>query len=325
MRESQLSFQAVLCHCLFPLFLKLCTPAGKDRGDPGLGPHVCEKVDGRNLLTKESLKLTRPTVITNILDGLLPAGGAAWQPSAFKKWFAKQKVTCDQLGGSGCSDLDGNQVISNTVPSSLSKVLKRHIPNGSELDYVFNLFINDAHPVVKKVVSSVVNDTSDAPVFAEARKLVRGPYYLALSMGREAQWNIMHRHRESLFVQMHGSKGWVLVPGRSMPDKFISEAGNELNEEDEQGRFDQESLCRYSMTCERWAEYWSQPQGFCQRKAAQGSKGIDAVSRYRGYACKLEQGEALFFPNGWWHGTCNLDAWNAGFTLIGKPDARKEL
>ena len=33
--------------------------------------------------------------------------------------------------------------------------------------------------------------------------------------------------------------------------------------------------------------------------------------------CVVEAGESIVVPHNWWHGTCGLGAWNAGFTFIG--------
>ena len=30
--------------------------------------------------------------------------------------------------------------------------------------------------------------------------------------------------------------------------------------------------------------------------------------------CSLREGDAVLVPYAWWHGTCNLHNWNAGFT-----------
>lgn len=30
--------------------------------------------------------------------------------------------------------------------------------------------------------------------------------------------------------------------------------------------------------------------------------------------CYLNEGDSIFVPEGWWHGTCNLEEWNLGFT-----------
>ena len=56
---------------------------------------------------------------------------------------------------------------------------------------------------------------------------------------------------------------------------------------------------------------------------------VSALLRHRGLRlCELHAGEALVIPTfgerhrgGWWHGTCNLGEWTAGFTTFHFPPA----
>ena len=60
-----------------------------------------------------------------------------------------------------------------------------------------------------------------------------------------------------------------------------------------------------------------------------GGANVSALLRHRGLRlCELHAGEALVIPTygerhrgGWWHGTCNLGEWTAGFTTFHFPPA----
>lgn len=301
----------------------LCLSPFTGRAAQNLRPRACKKVDGRQILGKAAINFTRPTIITNIMTTLFPSAGAAWQEAQLKRQFSKESVTCHHLGGGSCYDFNGNLVVQYEQPVRLTKVLQRLIPfqwDGVYPDIPKNLFILDHHPIVKKLVASVVNDSSPVPILRKVLDSLHTPRMEALSLGREGQWNHMHRHEENLSVQMAGRKGWVMLPGKNMPKKLISRTTPEvINEDAEPGSFDQTSLCRYVMSCERWAEFAdADPNAMCQPEMLEGAKREYAVSRYKGFACTVEQGEALFVPFGWWHGTCNLDTWNAGFTFISR-------
>lgn len=296
---------------------RVCVSRTQGRDDQKNGARVCQRVDGRKLVGRDAIKFAKPTVITNILNGTFPAAGAAWKEAALKRRFAKDSITCKQLGGSCCFDFDGNQAIPDDKPINLASVFPRL---GIQGDLPGNLFVLDHHPAVKRLVDTVVNDSSHEPVLTKALESLRTPRSTPLSFGREGQWNHIHRHEENLFLQMTGRKGWVMFPGKNIPKRYIKpDLPEVLNEEKQEGVFDQRSVCWYVMTCKRWANFaQDDPQVLCRPEALEEDKRTNAVSRYRGFTCELKQGEALFIPDGWWHGTCNLDHWNAGFTFISK-------
>ena len=130
------------------------------------------------------------------------------------------------------------------------------------------------------------------------------PLKAALSLGVRGQWNDVHRHTTAVFTQVAGTKGWALWPPftpRSTLDaaKLTSAAADETSRDTMCGLF------------------------------GVGGGNVSALLRHRGLRlCELQAGEALVIPTfgerhrgGWWHGTCNLGEWTAGFTTFHFPPA----
>ena len=40
------------------------------------------------------------------------------------------------------------------------------------------------------------------------------------------------------------------------------------------------------------------------------------IRKFRLISCHLNEGDSLFVPKQWYHGTCNLEEWNGGFTYF---------
>ena len=108
----------------------------------------------------------------------------------------------------------------------------------------------------------------------------------------------------AVFTQVAGTKGWALWPPftpRSTLDaaKLTSAATDDTSRDTMCGLF------------------------------GLGGGNVSALLRHRGLRlCELHAGEALVIPTfgerhrgGWWHGTCNLGEWTAGFTTFHFPPA----
>ena len=118
----------------------------------------------------------------------------------------------------------------------------------------------------------------------------------AVSIGYQDQTAFMHRHYQAFFTQTSGSKGWALAPPW-YPRKLLEEARLTAMSDPVGGR----RLCDL----------------FRGGNVARDTMG--AVPGLR--KCVVRKGEILVVPGSnsltnWWHGTCNLKAWNAGFTVF---------
>ena len=141
----------------------------------------------------------------------------------------------------------------------------------------------------------------------------------AVSLGSEGQTAFLHRHYVAIFTQTAGRKGWTLAPP-FYPRKLLEHARLTAMGDPAGG----ERLCAPF----RVARSKARSKG---KKRARGTTRERAATTPPGLTtCQVRAGETLVVPgvsslSNWWHGTCNLDPWNAGFTLFTKAPATHAL
>jgi len=131
-------------------------------------------------------------------------------------------------------------------------------------------------------------------------------YFRHVSVGRRWQTNPVHNHQIAIFAQVTGRKGWILAPKQTMNASILNRRN--LSVPIRSDAFAETELCRLFRA--------SVSPPFNLRGAAPGEV----------FTCVVEAGEAIVVPDGWWHGTCGLGAFNAGFSFIGSEQKmRKHL
>ena len=119
----------------------------------------------------------------------------------------------------------------------------------------------------------------------------------------------MHRHYLAVFTQTSGSKGWVLAPP-FYPQALLQEANLTTMGSAQGGR----RLCDLFHTGSAVTD--ASATGALSAATAASDAATPGLM-----TCVVREGESLVVPGislltNWWHGTCNLDTWNAGFTLF---------
>jgi len=136
--------------------------------------------------------------------------------------------------------------------------------------------------------------------------LRRGPF---ISLGSKGQWNHMHIHAMTIFTQVKGSKGWVIAPADTFPEgkarmkQSHGFAGRHI-------AMSNTGMCVAN----------SSQVAYINTSTVEERTAAQNLTKY-GHCCVVKEGEGFFMPGysditGWWHGTCNLDHWNAGFAHI---------
>eukprot|EP00746_Dinoflagellata_sp_MGD_P147321 gnl/MRDRNA2_/MRDRNA2_79685_c0_seq3.p1 gnl/MRDRNA2_/MRDRNA2_79685_c0~~gnl/MRDRNA2_/MRDRNA2_79685_c0_seq3.p1 ORF type:complete len:211 (+),score=34.37 gnl/MRDRNA2_/MRDRNA2_79685_c0_seq3:81-713(+) len=164
-----------------------------------------------------------------------------------------------------------------------------------------------------------LNAISEAvlPGTQEIPEEVRWPYEQIgvwtprVSFGKHSSWGPVHRHGANLFTQVVGSKGWLMAPPEHFSD--ASSGQSQLSKGDR------------NSTIQQFEEATHKPDPFLssiQQKDVCGyfepEDSLKRVANVQGMCgCVVHPGEALFVPANWWHGTCNLEEWNAGWPSIG--------
>merc|ERR1712224_176853 len=94
--------------------------------------------------------------------------------------------------------------------------------------------------------------------------------------------------------------------------QFVEFRGNEHT------NFSQQGICRQFTLQSRWDPKTQHAEG----SPVSHSMTCQNPTEPQGCFCETRPGEVLFIPgdrkdkqDSWWHGTCNLDAWTAGFSL----------
>lgn len=253
----------------------------------------CPWLDGHDLLEDAPIEVHEPTVIRNVLDGASRRALAHWSERGVFKKFGHSSVNSKYLGGNACG------FVGKSNESTLAEILSS--------DCAGNTFLQRDHDISRTLNARLLEAVSSSPL----RRLLKWQQLEAdqlsghVSIGYKTQWNRVHRHELTLFVQVKGHKGWVFIPHESIPSSLISPRDRHWNLVSDGPPLDRDGLC------EVFAED-------LQAKKLQG--------QYHGTRmCEVHEGEALLFPANWWHGTCNLGRWNAGVAFTADPLHEKHV
>jgi hypothetical protein len=264
---------------------------------PRRGHCNCPRVDSRTFSGKDVL--SGPTIFTHVLDDWGKESAGVWERAPLLEQLGSSKFyTSTDFNHNGAGPYVSEMVSDSTL--SLAQLV--------DMDQPGNLFVEKDHDVTKLLL----NNTESIP--PQVRRLM-GMFALTtqqlyISLGNRGQWNHVHIHAGFLFTQVRGSKGWVVAP----PDAFQG-AREEMilaNGFDHKHLHDleQDDVCRH-FTSHQSVKTSDQVIGGAKRNLTEF-----------GTCCEVNEGEAFYLPGktyftGWWHGTCDLDEWNAGWTTIG--------
>lgn len=274
------------------LDISVVTHTDADEDEPDVVP-CCSRVEAQELLSRSIQSVREPVIITNALDDTQEWN--SWQKDNFLEKYGHEAMNCRYTGGFSCKTEDGSSQIVGTEPMSIEAMLSVQRPG--------NLFLEAKLPVVQEVCASARQKASKSQAFASLLRWFHKPWREKLSLGTKGQMNPVHKHQSTLFVQLQGRKGWLLIAHDAMNMSMMHPQNPNFpnyNDADamERENFSQRGICR------------------------QFESGRLASTRDR-CLCEVGPGEILFVPghdlqqrDTWWHGTCNLDAWTAGFALI---------
>lgn len=277
------------------------------------GVGQCRRVTVANISHEAVMQWVVPTIITRTLEHWDDGRLERWSREGLLAAYGKETLGAQalKLKGSGASlaALFGS---SPTDGVSLGQILG--LPSEVQPS---NLFGTPPHEsalasLLPSAARGLPNASSDDSLPPALRRIAASFPILgtetALSLGVHRQWNDVHRHATAVFTQVAGRKGWALWPPL-WPRSALAQA--RLTQESVDGT-SRDTLCGlFGPTSLR----------------SPADAPSSALLRHKGVLlCELEPGEMLFIPSlghrhggGWWHGTCNLDAWSAGFTTFHTP------
>jgi len=267
----------------------------------GMDRCSCPTLDIETVLSKGAASITEPTILTKVLQD--------WETDAPQRWTRSDIVRHSGHVNFSDSDLNHNGAgvymskNKSRSESTLAQLLSVQQPGNLFVD----ISVRDIQNVLLPNRSALPPRIKQLMLQTIPAPLRRGPF---ISLGSKGQWNHMHIHAMTIFTQVKGSKGWVIAPADTFPEgkarmkQSHGFAGRHIADVQHRhvcGQFFPGSLHQYVHSGQ-------------ERSAAQN------LTKY-GHCCVVKEGEGFFMPGysditGWWHGTCNLDHWNAGFAHI---------
>lgn len=260
----------------------------------------CPRTDGRRLSVGDLSKLSMPTVITNLVDDSAPHWFRQWRRDDILQRFGATLFSPDDLdhNGAGAYLLDMMEAANVQLQPSLEQIL--------EMDQPGNVFIGNS-----QMLTALLHDAEwSSPLVSDLRAEAK---LSSLSMGSKGQWNELHIHPSAFFMQIQGSKSWIFTRADTFPERLT-----DLPDNNRIGDWliSQEDIC-----------------GSFGHHGSRGKKDVAALERMalvqnlskRALQCRTQAGEAIFIPGqhssvSWWHGTCGVGSWNAGFSLLLRSD-----
>lgn len=263
------------------------------------GPARCRRVSASSSTMTDAIKWRVPTIIAH-------AGRDAKR--LIKPWRSQREVLqrVQELRYTGAAGLAGETALSSAVisrirskPTTVAQLLA--LPNQTMNFISYNRELAAALIPAMDLLPPALSTLSQS---LRSRRR-------AVSLGTRGQTAFMHRHYMAIFTQTCGSKGWVLAPP-SYPRALLEEGEMTIMGSAQGGK----RLCSpFNVRSARSAA----PAG--DDATANSSVGLGLTT------CVVREGESLVVPGvssltNWWHGTCNLDKWTAGFTLFTRAPAR---
>lgn len=263
----------------------------------------CPRVDGRTLSEQEAAAVKVPTILTHVLDGL---AADTWDEWARDKLVRRHGNTSFGRGG----PVFKHPFLWRIIDGRESVTLADALDMSSSIAGPF--FVPGIYPLARQLLQA--SEGSDAPIV----RLLQGQGELGyVSLTARGQFAPIHIHNHAFVTQVKGSKGWMLAPpetfqehkmqnnvfldfsdpGRPLWSGFGPDKGAPLEED--------ARLNNAEQICGLFGETCPAPGGLASMPGV--------------YCCKLNAGESLVYPgkdfwDGWWHGTCGLEDWNAAFS-----------
>lgn len=249
----------------------------------------CPRVDARRISPRDLLHIKEPTILEH-----------AWEVLDNTSW-AYEDFESDSMLGSipNVSAYQGrNKKGSEYVYPTLSELVNE---DKSTVTLIQQMGGNAE--VVANVLASLGDRNGGVPRIGPISSLLRAMNYVSmLSLALDGQWTKMHTHKETLFTQVSGRRGWVFADSHAQED--IDDFNNPIG-----GR------TRY------FTEYFLQDDVCGLYKKNIVPAGIkDHPANFR--MCETKPGESIFWPGlcdgscGWWHTDCAL-GFSAAFSHLG--------
>lgn len=272
---------------------------------------ACKRQDAKSFSQADLYALKEPLILTNVLDWSLLNRSVLTREALLKDYgfeVLEDNVNWLHKNGAGVF-VHFMMRLHNPL---LAEVVQMNQPGNVFLSSAPHAWLDDdgmAHYLQHPIVQALLDQFRD--VFAQ-RDILQAPskVFPAVSFGSKGQWNQVHNHMCALSIQVHGSKGWVLAPPFAFPDA----AKRQFNDPDPYHFFlrdiGHEHVCGPFLETPKRVPFRSDSHQV-------GASAVDNLTKW-GRCCEVHEGEALLTA-GWWHGTCDLDDWSAGFTLFVGP------
>lgn len=275
---------------------------------------ACRRVDGRGLSAEALLATSEPTILEHLIRSEATNRSRQWSRTALLREYGELlfslAASAHALDASGAAyyvrRLAAAGLLGGVAEVSLAQIL--------DLDQPGDLFVPLLHPRARLAVDEYLAGITWPPQLSNILQSLTTRGSRAVTLGARGQWYHVHIHEMTLFIQARGRKGFALAPAGALARAAAGGRGLPANAAGAVGRGE---VCgRFGVPLDTMHDWLDGSQvGAAERAGAARN-----FSR-RALLCELREGEALLLPGrsywtGWWHGVCNLEAWNVGLSFI---------